>query len=184
MTGLLPLGNLPTTLARTDTANTWSAGVKQTFAPNATTAGLNVGSFAGDPSTPANGDLWYDSTANELTARINGASVALGPGGGGGVTPSTALRAAFYNAATTVDGATGLTFATGGATITTLELRRTARSATATLGTTDGPVVECTATAPVILTLPPTWARNAPFGSSKWTLGLTVVPCSRPRGAA
>ena len=28
--------------------------------------------------------MWYDSTANELTARINGANVALGAGGGGG----------------------------------------------------------------------------------------------------
>ena len=37
----------------------------------------------GDPSTPVNGDLWYDSTANELTARINGANVALGAGGAG-----------------------------------------------------------------------------------------------------
>lgn len=61
---------------------TWTAGVKQTFAPDGTTAGINVGSVAGDPSAPANGDLWYDSTANELTARINGANVALGAGGG------------------------------------------------------------------------------------------------------
>ncbi len=70
------------TVAYVGLANTWTAGVKQTFAPNGTTAGLNVGSVAGDPSTPANGDLWYDSTANELTARINGANVALGGGGG------------------------------------------------------------------------------------------------------
>ena len=72
-----------TTVARLDTANAWADGVKQTFNPNATTAGLNVGAQAGDPSTPVNGDLWYDSTANELTARINGANVALGAGGAG-----------------------------------------------------------------------------------------------------
>jgi len=58
--------------------------VRQTFNPGSNAAGLNVGSIAGDPGTPSNGDLWYDSTANELTARINGASVALGAGGGGG----------------------------------------------------------------------------------------------------
>lgn len=58
-------------------------GVRQTFNPDGTTPGLNVGSQAGDPSTPSNGDLWYDSTANELTARINGSNVALGAGGGG-----------------------------------------------------------------------------------------------------
>jgi hypothetical protein len=66
-----------TTLSLTG-AITFPDGVKQTFNPDATTPGINVGSIAGDPSTPANGDLWYDSTANELTARINGANVALG----------------------------------------------------------------------------------------------------------
>jgi hypothetical protein len=86
---------------------TFTAGVKQTFAPNGTNAGLNVGSFAGDPSTVANGDVWYDSTANELTARINGANVALGAGGGGGsgtVSTGTAGRLAYYpSTGTTVD---------------------------------------------------------------------------------
>jgi hypothetical protein len=58
--------------------------IRQTFNPGADAAGLNVGSIAGDPGTPSNGDLWYDSSANELTARINGANVALGAGGGSG----------------------------------------------------------------------------------------------------
>lgn len=57
-------------------------GTRQTFNPDATTPGFNPGSQAGDPSTPIDGDIWYDSTANELTARINGANVALGAGGG------------------------------------------------------------------------------------------------------
>ena len=61
---------------------TFPDGVKQTFNPDGTTAGFNVGSQAGDPSSLANGDLWYDSTANELTARINGATVALGASSG------------------------------------------------------------------------------------------------------
>lgn len=54
--------------------------IRQTFNPGAANPGLNVGAIAGDPSAPSNGDLWYDSTANELTARINGANVALGAG--------------------------------------------------------------------------------------------------------
>lgn len=58
-------------------------GVRQTFNPNGTSAGLNVGSQAGDPGTPSNGDIWYDSTANTLDARINGATVNLGSGGAG-----------------------------------------------------------------------------------------------------
>jgi hypothetical protein len=76
-------------------SHSWADGVKQTFNPNGTNAGINVGSHAGDPGSPANGDLWYDSVANELTARINGSTVALGAGGGGHViedegTPLTA----------------------------------------------------------------------------------------------
>lgn len=59
-------------------------GVKQTFNPNGTNAGFNVGSHSGDPSSLANGDCWYQSTANEYRCRINGATVALGAGGGGG----------------------------------------------------------------------------------------------------
>jgi hypothetical protein len=57
--------------------------VSQVFNPGTNNSGLNVGAIAGDPATPVNGDIWYDSTANELTARINGANVALGAGGGG-----------------------------------------------------------------------------------------------------
>ena len=64
-------------------AITFPDGVRQTFNPDGTNAGFNVGSHAGDPSSPSNGDLWYDSTAGELTARIAGANVALGAGGGG-----------------------------------------------------------------------------------------------------
>lgn len=65
-------------------AFSFADGVRQTFNPDGTNAGLNVGSHAGDPSSPSNGDLWYDSASNELTARINGSNVALGAGGGGG----------------------------------------------------------------------------------------------------
>lgn len=57
-------------------------GVRQIFNPNGTNSGINVGAHTADPSAPVNGDLWYESTANELHARINGATVALGAGGG------------------------------------------------------------------------------------------------------
>lgn len=70
-------------------AITFPDNVRQTFNPGTSAAGLNAGSIAGDPDTPSNGDIWYDLTANELTARINGANVALGAGGGGGA--NTAL---------------------------------------------------------------------------------------------
>jgi hypothetical protein len=58
-------------------------GVRQTFNPDGTTPGLNVGAQAGDPSSLSNGDIWYNSTGNTLRARINGATVSLGAGGGG-----------------------------------------------------------------------------------------------------
>jgi hypothetical protein len=57
-------------------------GVKQTFNPDGTNAGFNVGSQAGDPSTLGNGDCWYNSSTNEFKCRINGTSVALGGSSG------------------------------------------------------------------------------------------------------
>jgi len=55
-------------------ANSWGE-FRQTFNPNATLAGLNVGAQAGDPSTLVNGDYWYNSTSNKLRSRENAASV-------------------------------------------------------------------------------------------------------------
>lgn len=82
-TGALVFGTSPTIVAPTISgAVSFPDNTRQTFNPGADAAGLNVGSHAGDPGTPSNGDLWYDSDANELTARINGANVALGAGGG------------------------------------------------------------------------------------------------------
>jgi len=45
--------------------------------------------LAADPSSPSNGDIWYNTATNELKARINGASTALGAGGAGTVTEVT-----------------------------------------------------------------------------------------------
>jgi len=56
--------------------------IRQTFNPGANNSGFNVGSVVGDPASLVNGDLWYESGTNELHARINGATVALGAGGG------------------------------------------------------------------------------------------------------
>jgi hypothetical protein len=85
-----PAVNSPTIATPTISgAITFPDNTRQTFNPGADAAGLNVGSHAGDPGTPSNGDVWYDSAANELTARINGANVALGAGGGGSVATDT-----------------------------------------------------------------------------------------------
>lgn len=90
-------------------AVSWEDGTRQTFNPNGTNAGLNAGSQAGDPSTPSNGDIWYDSTANELTARINGANVALGSGGGlSAATTTEILTGTATNVAGTPDAIAAL----------------------------------------------------------------------------
>lgn len=60
-------------------ANTWTG--KQTTTPTSTAAGFNVGSYSGNPSGAANGDLWYNSLTNALMADINGTNTALGSGG-------------------------------------------------------------------------------------------------------
>ena len=52
-------------------SNTYSAGSKQIMSHSATTAGLNVGPVAGDPSTPASGDVWHNSTDNQLIGYAN-----------------------------------------------------------------------------------------------------------------
>ena len=49
------------------------AGTK-TFTPTSTVEGLNLGSYAGNPSGPANGGMWYNSTAHAIGLRINGIS--------------------------------------------------------------------------------------------------------------
>lgn len=77
------LKDSPVTIADTGSI-TFPSGVRQTFSPSGTSAGLNVGSTASDPASPSNGDLWYNTTSNTLLARINSATVSLGAGGGGG----------------------------------------------------------------------------------------------------
>jgi hypothetical protein len=52
-------------------------GVRQTFNPDSTNAGWNVGSQAGDPSSLSNGDCWYNSSANKFKCRENGVTVGM-----------------------------------------------------------------------------------------------------------
>ena len=58
-------------------------GVKQTFNPDATNAGLNVGTHTAAPSTPVDGDVYLNSTDNKFYARISGAWVDLGASASG-----------------------------------------------------------------------------------------------------
>jgi len=75
-------------------AKTYSA--RQTFA-SGNDGSILLGSHTADHTTATNGVMYYNSTANELRARINGAWVALGAGGGiggsTGATDNSVLRA-------------------------------------------------------------------------------------------
>jgi hypothetical protein len=85
-------------------APTVTDGVKVTFNPNNTNAGINIGGNTTDPSSPANGDMFYDSDGHLLRAYINSAWITLSTGGTGDVVgPASAVAsnlAAF-------DGTTG-----------------------------------------------------------------------------
>jgi hypothetical protein len=54
---------------------------KQRFTVNSTNAGINLGTFAGDPSTLVNGDIWYNSSIPSVRARVGGSTISLGTGG-------------------------------------------------------------------------------------------------------
>ena len=47
----------------------YSAGQKQVFRSDATTSGFGFYGVASDPSSPAQGDMWYNSTAGEVRYR-------------------------------------------------------------------------------------------------------------------
>jgi len=76
----------------------WTTGVKQTFAPSTTIAGFNPGSVASDPSTPANGDMIYNTTSNKFRCYENGAwTNCISAGGGSGtVNSGTQYQLGYY----------------------------------------------------------------------------------------
>jgi hypothetical protein len=57
------------------TDNQWYQQQRTLFNPTATVAGFNVGSYAGDPSTLVNGDMWYNTTLNKWRCQENGSTV-------------------------------------------------------------------------------------------------------------
>lgn len=106
---------------------TYADGLKVIFNPNGTVVGINVGAHTANPSTLANGDVWYNSTTNQLNARINGVNVALGAGGGGAsawggisgtLTDQTDLNTALALKAPLLNAAFTGTFSAPAATIT------------------------------------------------------------------
>lgn len=110
------------TLLVADTgAITFPDNVRQTFNPGADASGLNVGALAGNPGTPSDADVWYNSSTGRMMARINSATVGAGCWFIEEITPS----------------ATGtLTFSSLGS-FTHLEIRWSARSDKAAVSAED-----------------------------------------------
>jgi hypothetical protein len=65
------------TVAAITGGNSFAAGSKQIFVPNATTAGFQHSGVTADPSVPADGDMWYRSDLDNLYIRANGVSESL-----------------------------------------------------------------------------------------------------------
>ncbi|MGD9670119.1 MAG: NosD domain-containing protein [Hyphomicrobiaceae bacterium] len=65
------------TLTLLEVAQSFSAGAKKTFSHDATNSGLNIAPVAGDPSSPADGDVWYNVTLNKFRKRENGVTTDL-----------------------------------------------------------------------------------------------------------
>lgn len=59
-------------------------GIKFTFNPSATAAGMNVGGHSADPSTLADWDMWGNDTDKKLRVRVNGVTYDILGGSGGG----------------------------------------------------------------------------------------------------
>jgi hypothetical protein len=58
-------------------ANTYTAGAKQTVLHNSTNSGLRIAEAVGNPSSLGNGDIWLNSTDDDLYVRINGTTNGL-----------------------------------------------------------------------------------------------------------
>lgn len=71
-------GALSANVVLENIANTYLAGFKQSFEHDATLAGLRLIPSVGNPATPANGDLWYNSSTQQILGRINGFDVDMG----------------------------------------------------------------------------------------------------------
>ena len=108
-TGTLTLPTATGAILSTGESWTMADGIKALFNPDATNAGINVGENATDPSSPINGDLYYQTSVG-LRARIEGAWVTLGTGGGAGslndlsdvtITAAAANQILIYNAGAT-----------------------------------------------------------------------------------
>lgn len=83
-----------------DQANSYTAGMRQSFVHNTTNAGIRLIPAAGAPTSPLDGDMWYSTDTSSFKCRENGITqdCITSPGGGitslGGLTGATQTFAA------------------------------------------------------------------------------------------
>jgi hypothetical protein len=61
------ISSVPSTLVKTDQANSYTAGMKQTVTADATNSGLKFGGVTANPSSLSAGDMWFRSDVGKLT---------------------------------------------------------------------------------------------------------------------
>jgi hypothetical protein len=143
-------------------------GVRQTFNPDATTPGLNLGAQAGDPSTPSNGDVWYNSSTNKFRARQNGASVDVIAGGL--TTSYVSIPGASCNGTSAVSNFDLPTTGAASASCT---------GTTTVVGTTDFPDGSIT-TGTVQFRLPPDWNSSGSLSVTlTWLANVSTTDSAR-----
>jgi hypothetical protein len=81
-TRTLTVPNASGTLPLLEIANSYTAGAKQTFTHSGTTAGMRINPATGDPSSPADGDVWYNSSTGKFRKRQAGSTTDLDSTGG------------------------------------------------------------------------------------------------------
>lgn len=74
ISGTATTAQLPASVVYNNLANTFGAGLKQTFGANATNAGMNLSGVTADPSTLANGDEWFRTDTGRYMYRVGGVS--------------------------------------------------------------------------------------------------------------
>ena len=87
-TGAVNLGN--STGATTLKGSTITFSNRALATTTASLPGFNLGTYAGNPSTLVNGDIWANTTSNAINAYIGGSIVTLGATGSAGISGASA----------------------------------------------------------------------------------------------
>lgn len=122
--GQLSLSDLSdaSNIVKTDQINGYDDGLRQTFNPDATNAGIAIGVIAGQPSSPTTSDIIYNSIAGEFQGWNGSSWVNLSFGGAGFIDGSgTANQLAYFTDSDTLSSHSNLSFdgttLTGGGTL-------------------------------------------------------------------